>query len=176
YILYSQSLKKNPLLSFHLNLGARELGIDQFEIRERNIMDDVNFYKLPTGIVYDSGKYREMLRIAKPYYHELLRRRNELRSKGKLAGVGIAIVSEIASFGPFSTAKVKVLPNGRIQVVTGTTPHGQGDATAFAQIASEIFEVDPSQVDVLWGDTDLIAEGDLTAGSRSVTVGGSAVF
>ncbi|TRM87639.1 xanthine dehydrogenase family protein molybdopterin-binding subunit, partial [Sulfolobus sp. A20-N-G8] len=159
-----------------LNLGARELGIDQFEIRERNIMDDVNFYKLPTGIVYDSGKYREMLRIAKPYYHELLRRRNELRSKGKLAGVGIAIVSEIASFGPFSTAKVKVLPNGRIQVVTGTTPHGQGDATAFAQIASEIFEVDPSQVDVLWGDTDLIAEGDLTAGSRSVTVGGSAVF
>lgn len=93
-----------------LNLGARELGIDQFEIRERNIMDDVNFYKLPTGIVYDSGKYREMLRIAKPYYHELLRRRNELRSKGKLAGVGIAIVSEIASFGPFSTAKVKVLP------------------------------------------------------------------
>ncbi|TRM98876.1 xanthine dehydrogenase family protein molybdopterin-binding subunit [Sulfolobus sp. E1] len=159
-----------------LNLGARELGIDQFEIRERNIMDDVNFYKLPTGIVYDSGKYREMLRIAKPYYHELLRRRNELRSKGKLAGVGIAIVSEIASFGPFSTAKVKVLPTGRIQVVTGTTPHGQGDATAFAQIASEIFEVDPSQVDVLWGDTDLIAEGDLTAGSRSVTVGGSAVF
>ncbi len=159
-----------------LNLGARELGIDQFEIRERNVMDDVNFYKLPTGIVYDSGKYKEMLRIAKPHYHELLRKRNELRSRGRLAGVGVAIVSEIASFGPFSTAKVKVLPNGRIQVVTGTTPHGQGDATAFAQIASEIFEIDPSQVDVLWGDTDLIAEGDLTAGSRSITVGGSAVY
>ncbi|MEM0092666.1 MAG: xanthine dehydrogenase family protein molybdopterin-binding subunit, partial [Saccharolobus sp.] len=159
-----------------LNLGARALGIDQFEIRERNIMDDVNYYKLPTGIVYDSGRYREMLRIAKPYYQELIAKRNELRSKGKLSGVGIAIVSEIASFGPYSTAKVKVLPNGRIQVITGTTPHGQGDATAFAQIAAEVFEVDVNKIDVLWGDTDLIVDGDITAGSRSVTVGGSAVY
>ncbi|WP_338598866.1 xanthine dehydrogenase family protein molybdopterin-binding subunit [Sulfolobus tengchongensis] len=159
-----------------LNLGARALGIDQFEIRERNIMDDVNYYKLPTGIVYDSGRYREMLRIAKPYYQELIKKRDELRAKGKLAGVGVAIVSEIASFGPWSTSKVKVLPNGRIQVITGTTPHGQGDATAFAQIAAEVFEVDVDKVDVLWGDTDLIADGDLTAGSRSITVGGSAVY
>lgn len=68
------------------------------------------------------------------------------------------------------------MPNGRIQVITGTTPHGQGDATAFAQIAAEIFDVDVNQVDVLWGDTDLIADGDLTAGSRSITVGGSAVY
>lgn len=159
-----------------LNLGARALGIDQYEIREKNIMNEVNYYKLPTGIVYDSGKYREMLKIAKPYYLELLKKRDELRTKGKLAGVGVAIVSEIASFGPYSTAKVKVLPNGRIQVITGTTPHGQGDATAFAQIAAEIFDVDVNQVDVLWGDTDLIADGDLTAGSRSITVGGSAVY
>ncbi|BFI74542.1 carbon monoxide dehydrogenase [Sulfurisphaera ohwakuensis] len=159
-----------------INLGARALGIDQYEIRERNIMNDVNYYRLPTGIVYDSGKYREMSKIAKPYYLELLKKRDELRTKGKLAGVGVAIVSEIASFGPYSTAKVKVLHNGRIQVITGTTPHGQGDATAFAQITAEIFDVDVNQVDVLWGDTDLIADGDLTAGSRSVTVGGSAVY
>ncbi|AAY81411.1 xanthine dehydrogenase family protein molybdopterin-binding subunit [Sulfolobus acidocaldarius] len=159
-----------------LTLGARELGLDQYEVRERNVMDDVNFTKLPTGLTYDSGKYKELLRIAKPYYNDLIKRRDSLRSKGKLAGVGVAIVSEIASFGPYSTAKVKVLPNGRIQVITGTTPHGQGDATAFTQIAAEVFDVDPSNVDVLWGDTDLISDGDLTAGSRTITVGGSAVY
>lgn len=76
-----------------LNLGARALGIDQYEIREKNIMNEVNYYKLPTGIVYDSGKYREMLKIAKPYYLELLKKRDELRTKGKLAGVGVAIVN-----------------------------------------------------------------------------------
>ena len=158
-----------------LNLGARALGVDQFEIREVNIIDEVSHYNTPTGMYYDSGKYRETLKIAKPFYHELLRKRDELRAKGKLAGVGVAIVSEIASFGT-GTARVQLTPNGRIQVVSGFTPHGQGDATAFAQIAAEIFDVDVSQIDVLWGDTDLISHGSLTGGSTTLTVGGSAVY
>lgn len=158
-----------------ITLGARALGIDQFEIRERNIIPEVHHYVTPTGMYYDSGKYAEILKIAKPHYQSLIDERNKMRSKGILAGVGVTISTEIAVFGPYSTAKVKVLPTGKIQVITGLTPHGQGDATALAQVAAEVFDIEVNNVDVLWGDTDLIAEGDYTAGSRSVTVGGAAV-
>ncbi|MBP1357125.1 MAG: xanthine dehydrogenase family protein molybdopterin-binding subunit [Sulfolobus sp.] len=159
-----------------MNLGARALGIDQFEIRERNIIPEVYRYTTITGLIYDSGKYIEILKEAKSVYEELIKERNELRAKGNLAGVSVSIVNEIAAFGPYLTAKVKVLKNGRIQVISGAGPHGQGDATGYAQIAAEIFDVDINNIDVLWGDTDLIADGNITAGSKSITVGGSAVY
>jgi len=159
-----------------MNLGARALGADQFQIREVNALKEANYLKTPTGITHDSGKYAEALRRAKPAYLELLRKRDEIRAKGRKAGVGVSFPAEIASFGPYETAKVKVTPDGEIQVISGSGPHGQGDGTAFAQIAADVFEVDIERVKVIWGDTDLIADGQLTAGSRTVTVGGSAVY
>jgi CO/xanthine dehydrogenase Mo-binding subunit len=158
-----------------INLAARKVGVDQYEIRQLNAVKEASMLRTPTGITHDSGKYAEALERAKPAYMELKARRDQLRSKGELAGVGVAFPAEIASFGPYETAKVKLTPGGRIQVVSGSGPHGQGDGTTFAMITAEAFQVDPSEVEVLWGDTDLIADGQYTAGSRTAAIGGAAV-
>nr|WP_269470929.1 molybdopterin cofactor-binding domain-containing protein [Sulfodiicoccus acidiphilus] len=159
-----------------VNLAARKVGVDQFEIRQLNSLKEANQYRTPTGMTHDSGRYWEALERAKPAYLELRRKRDEMRSRGETAGVGVAFPAEIASFGPYETAKVKLTSGGKVQVVSGSGPHGQGDGTAFAMIAADVFEVDPSQVEVLWGDTDLIADGQYTAGSRTVAIGGAAVY
>jgi len=159
-----------------MDIVARSLGIDRWEMRERNTLERVYNYTTPTGIYIDSGEYKRFMESVRLVYEELKKVRDEMRSKGRMVGLGIAFPIEIASFGPYGTAKVRVNPNGRITVITGGGPQGQGDATAFAQIAAEIFDVPIEDVEVLWGDTELLPQGYLTAGSRTLTVGGSAVY
>jgi CO/xanthine dehydrogenase Mo-binding subunit len=159
-----------------MDIVARTLGIDRWTIRERNTLDRAYNYTTPTGIFIDSGEYKKFMEIVKETYEEMIKKRDTLRSEGRIAGLGIAFPIEIASFGPYGTAKVRITPSGRVVVISGGGPQGQGDATAFAQITAEIFDIDPTDVDVLWGDTELISQGYLTAGSRTVTVGGSAVY
>ncbi|BCU67738.1 carbon monoxide dehydrogenase [Sulfolobales archaeon HS-7] len=159
-----------------MNIGAMELNIDQFSIREINAIKEANYLTTGLRITHDSGKYQEVLKIAKPYFEELLKKKDELRLRGERAGIGMSFPAEIASFGPYETAKVRVLPGGKVQVISGSSPHGQGDGTAFAQIAAEVLQIPMEDIEVLWGDTDLIADGQYTAGSRTVTVGGSAVY
>ncbi|MEM0374614.1 MAG: xanthine dehydrogenase family protein molybdopterin-binding subunit [Sulfolobaceae archaeon] len=159
-----------------MDIIARSLGIDRWQIRERNTLDRVYNYTTPTGIYIDSGEYKEFMNRVKSVYEELKQYRDELRKKGRLVGLGIAFPIEIASFGPYGTAKVRVNPNGKLVVITGGGPQGQGDATAFAQVTAEVFDISPENIEVLWGDTELISQGYLTAGSRTLTVGGSAVY
>ncbi|MCG3109386.1 Glyceraldehyde dehydrogenase large chain [Metallosphaera sp. J1] len=150
---------------------AEELKLDPLEVRLRNVIRPEEMpYTNVFGITYDSGNYPELLNSAKPYYEQL---KVEARDN---QCVGLAMYVEITGFGPWETARVYAKYDGRIVVVTGTGPHGQGDATAFAQLAADALEIPMELVEVRWGDTDVIEDGIGTWGSRTVTVGGSAVL
>lgn len=149
-----------------VNIVANELGIDQYEIRIKNAIDSMP-YKNVFGVNYDSGNIKKLLEIGKEYYERL---------KKEDGCVGIASYIEITAFGPWEVARIYVKYDGKITLVTGTGPHGQGDATAFAQIAADTLELPIEKIDVKWGDTEIVEDGIGTWGSRTVTIGGSAVL
>ncbi|BBG27893.1 xanthine dehydrogenase family protein molybdopterin-binding subunit [Sulfuracidifex tepidarius] len=153
-----------------MNELSLELGIDQLEIRKRNVVKSTP-YQNAFGITYDSGDYTEILRKSEPYYEDFKRRAIE---EGLCVGLGMYV--EITGFGPWETARVYVKSDGKVVVISGAGPHGQGDGTAFAQIAADVLELPIEEVEVQWGDTAIIEDGIGTWGSRTVTVGGSAVM
>jgi len=148
-----------------INIVANELGIDQYEIRLKNAIDSLP-YKNLFGVNYDSGDIKRMLELGKRYYEQL-----------KAHGcVGVSTYIEITAFGPWEIARIFVKSDGKIILVTGTGPHGQGDGTAFVQIAADVLELPMEKIEVRWGDTEIIEDGIGTWGSRTVTIGGSAVL
>jgi carbon-monoxide dehydrogenase large subunit len=160
------------------DLAARELGIDPVELRRRNAISAESFpYATPLGFTYDSGDYEGALdaALALAGYDELCEKQERARTEGRLAGVGLALYVERVGPG-WETAAVRVEIDGRIVVRTGSSPHGQGHETTFAQIAADALRVDPRAVEVRWGDSFEIPEGMGTFASRSVTVGGSALL
>ncbi len=162
-----------------IDLVADELGMNPAEVRLLNMISKEQMpYKNCFGFEYDSGDYPVTLKRALEALgiRELERWAEEERRKGRLVGVGYAFYVEITSGGPFESAYVRLEPNGRVEIVVGSTPTGQGDATAFAQLAADIFGVELEKVRVRWGDTGLIGEGVGTFGSRTLAVGGGAVI
>ncbi|MEM4076502.1 MAG: xanthine dehydrogenase family protein molybdopterin-binding subunit, partial [Metallosphaera sp.] len=151
---------------------ANELKIDPFEIRMRNVVrpEDMPFTN-PFNITYDTGNYVEILNQSKPYYESL---KSEATPSEECVGLGMYV--EITAFGPWETARVYAKYDGKIVVVSGTGPHGQGEGTAFAQLAADVLEIPMELVEVKWGDTDIIEDGIGTWGSRTATIGGSAVM
>ncbi|BAB67448.1 glyceraldehyde dehydrogenase subunit alpha [Sulfurisphaera tokodaii] len=149
-----------------VNIVADELGIDQYEIRLKNAIDTLPYTNI-FGVTYDSGNVKKLLEIGKKYYDEL---------KKEDGCVGVSSYIEITAFGPWEVARISVKYDGKITLVTGTGPHGQGDATAFAQIAADVLELPIEKIEVRWGDTEIIEDGIGTWGSRTVTIGGSAVL
>jgi aerobic carbon-monoxide dehydrogenase large subunit len=161
-----------------VDLAAGELGIDAIELRRRNLIQPEAFpYTNPFGFTYDSGEYEAALDAALELagYESLRAAQQEARDEGRLAGVGVALYVERVGPG-FETAAVRAERNGRFVVHTGSSPHGQGHETTFAQIAADALDVDPQAVEVRWGDSFEIPEGMGTFASRSVTVGGSALL
>jgi carbon-monoxide dehydrogenase large subunit len=160
------------------DLAARELGIDPIELRRRNAIPPESFpYATPLGFTYDSGDYQGALDAALELarYNELREEQEHARAEGQLAGVGVALYVERVGPG-WETAAVRIESPGRVIVRTGSSPHGQGHETTFAQIAADALGVDASAVEVRWGDSFEIPEGMGTFASRSVTVGGSALL
>jgi carbon-monoxide dehydrogenase large subunit len=160
------------------DLAARELGIDPVELRRRNVISPESFpYETPLGFTYDSGDYEAALdaALALAGYDGLHAERARARAAGRLAGVGVALYVERVGPG-FETAAVRVESARRVVVRTGSSPHGQGHETTFAQIAADALGVDPACVEVRWGDSFEIPQGMGTFASRSVTVGGSALL
>ncbi len=158
--------------------AAAELGLDRVEIRRRNaIPRDAFPYRSPLGLTYDSGDYEGALDAALELsrWDELLVERDRLRAEGRLAGVGLALYVERAGPG-WETARLRLEADGSVVLYTGSSPHGQGHETTFAQIVAEELSVDPDAVEVRWGDSFEIPEGVGTFASRSVTVGGSAAL
>ena len=161
-----------------VDLAAGELGIDAIELRRRNLVQPDAFpYTNALGFTYDSGDYEGALDAALELagYESLRAAQQRSRDAGLLAGVGVALYVERVGPG-WETAAIRAEADGRFVVHTGSSPHGQGHETTFAQIAADALGVEPDVVDVRWGDSFAIPEGMGTFASRSVTVGGSALL
>jgi carbon-monoxide dehydrogenase large subunit len=169
------------------DLAARELGLDPVEIRRRNLVRDADFpFKSPSGLTYDSGRYGLTLDRALELlgYEDVRAEQARLRRQGRHLGVGVSTFVETASTGPSRTGAiagheygaVRVEPSGRITVLTGTSPHGQGTATTLAQIVADALGVTPDDISVIHGDTAVVPQGFGTGGSRAASVGGTAVL
>lgn len=154
---------------------ADELGLDDVTIRERNMVTSTPYVN-PFGLKYDSGDYLGLLRegVKKLGYERLKAWAREMREKGKKVGVGLAFYLEISGFGPWEFGEVRVTESGDVIVLTGATPHGQGGETGIAQVVADELQVDISRVRVVWGDTEVVASGLGTYGSRTAAIAASA--
>jgi len=171
-----------PEATFYLerlvDLVASELGLDPAAVRRRNLLPKSAFpYRSPTGAHYDSGDYRKALRVLldRADYAGLRRWQAEERARGRYLGIGLSCYVEVCTFG-WENARVRVSGDGSAVVFTGTSPHGQGGATGFAQIVADQLGIPPDRVEVVHGDTLAVPSGMGTAGSRTLVVGGSAVL
>src|SRR5947209_486159 len=164
-----------------IDVAARELQIDRVELRKRNLIS-AEAMPFKTGLVftYDSGDFLANMELAlgAADWGGFERRRAQSASRGYLRGRGIVNAIEIAG-GPFrnpneEAADLRFDANGDLTVLLGTHNHGQGHETAFRQIAVSLLGLHPDHVRIASGDTDLIAHGRGTFGSRSLMVGGAA--
>ncbi len=168
------------MLERMLDLLAARLGLDPAEVRRRNLIPPDAFpHETATGARYDSGDYRAALDRALEIagYGQLRAEQAERRQNGDRLqlGVGLATYVEVTGFGP-EMGSVTVGPDGRVTVLTGTSPHGQGHETAFAQLVAATLGVELDEVRVVHSDTKLVPSGGGTMGSRSLQIGGSAVL
>ncbi len=172
---------------------ADELGVDPLEIREKNWIKHEEFpFTTVAGLEYDSGNYEAATAKAKEMfgYDELRaeqKRRRESKDPVQL-GIGVSTFTEMCGLAPsrvlgqlsygaggWEQASVRMLPTGKVEVVTGVSPHGQGHETAWSQIVADRLGVPFEDVEVLHGDTQISPRGLDTYGSRSLVVGGEAV-
>ena len=170
-----------------LDLVAAELGMDVVDVRRKNFPSPEEFpFKTATGLFYDSGNYDAALDKALEMsdYHTLREEQKRAREQGRLIGIGVSTYVEICALGPsqampaggWESATVRIEPTGKVTILTGASPHGQGQETSFAQIAADELGVDLNDVAVIHGDTAIVQYGIGTFGSRATAVGGTAVF
>ena len=171
-----------------IDMAARALAIDPADIRRRNFIRadqmpydfgiDVRMGELHVHQTYDSGDYARQLdeALAASDYEGLRTRRDQLRSEGRCAGLGLATFVEKSGIGAWEYARVEVLPgSGEVVVFTGLASVGQGIETSMAQIAADELGVDMSRVRVVHGDTDVVPRGLGSFASRGTMLGGGAV-
>ncbi len=162
-----------------VDLVARDLGLDPIEVRRRNLIPADRFpYRTPLGFVYDSGDYGRALERVLLLVEYPQRREEQLRARtnGRLLGIGVALYVERAGSQLWESAAASVSPTGRVVIRTGSNPHGQGHETTFAQIAADALQIDPESIVIEHGDSAIVPRGVGTFGSRSTTVGGSALL
>ncbi|WP_037303590.1 xanthine dehydrogenase family protein molybdopterin-binding subunit [Amycolatopsis orientalis] len=173
---------------------AVELGMDPLELREKNWIKHEEFpFTTVAGLTYDSGDYEAATAKAKELfdYDGLRREQRERREAGDPVqlGIGISTFTEMCGLAPsrvlgsldyaaggWEHAEIRVLPTGKIEVVTGASAHGQGHETAWSQIVADKLGVPFEDVEVIHGDTQSSHKGMDTYGSRSLVVGGIAVM
>jgi len=160
-----------------MDTAALALAMDPAELRRRNFIPADRFpYRTVTGQVYDSGDYPQALERAlrAADYDGLRRRQAERRARGEIVGVGLASYVEPCALG-WESGSIRVERSGRVTAITGSSEHGQGHETTFAQVVADHLGVTPDDVTVLHGDTRSGPEGFGTFGSRSVALGGGAL-
>lgn len=170
-----------------MDLVAAELEMDAAEVRRLNFPAAHEFpFHTATGLDYDSGNYEAALNKAQEIidYAALRAEQKKARDEGRLLGIGISTYVEICALGPsqampaggWESATVRIEPTGKVTVLTGASPHGQGQETSFAQIAADELGVNLNDVTVIHGDTGIVQYGIGTFGSRATAVGGTAVL
>jgi aerobic carbon-monoxide dehydrogenase large subunit len=169
-----------------IDLFATEIGVDPADVRRKNLLPKFTEpHKTKFGALYDTGDYVAALdkALEAAGYADLRKEQAERRASADVRQLGIGVSSyvEITGMGdgegtpPSENATVEVHPDGTATILTGTSPHGQGHATAWAMLASDELGIPVENISLKWGDTDLIPEGGGTGGSRSLQQGGAAV-
>lgn len=161
-----------------VDVTARDLGLDPAELRRRSFIPPHAMpFRTAMGTTYDTGEFERLMRSAleRAEAASFAARRAAARAEGRLRGLGIAYYVEQCAGGGDESARVEVLPEGRVRLYIGTQSNGQGHATAYAQLLCDALGLTPEQIETIQGDTDLVATGKGTGGSRSVPVGGVAV-
>ncbi|HZO81988.1 MAG TPA: xanthine dehydrogenase family protein molybdopterin-binding subunit [Candidatus Binataceae bacterium] len=172
-----------------MDMVAAELKLDPAEVRRKNFIPKEAFpATTAAGLVYDSGDYRQALDKALEIvdYKKLRAEQEAARKQGRYIGIGISSYVEICGIGPsamlppkfqgWESATVRVEPDCKVTVLTGISPHGQGQETTFAQLVADAFGVDLDGVNVVHGDTAIVQYGVGTFGSRGLSVGGTALM
>lgn len=175
-----------------MDLLALELGMDRLELRRRNFITEFPA-AIASGLTIDNGDYHASLDKLLEHLglDELEAEQKARRGRGdvKQIGIGFSTYNEMCGLAPsrilgairyaaggWETATIRCLPTGTFQVVTGTSPHGQGHETAWSQIVADQLGCDPAEIEVLHGDTSISPYGLDTYGSRSLPVGGAALW
>lgn len=170
------------LIERAVDILADELHMDPAELRRRNFLPADDFpVTTATGARYDSGDYEAALATALELagYDELRTEQQHRRASGarKQLGIGLSTYVEItAGRGDSEWSSIEIHKDGTASVKVGTSSHGQGHETAFAQLVSDVLKIPHTDIRVLQGDTGIIARGSGTGGSRSLQIGGSSVL
>ncbi|HXI61587.1 MAG TPA: xanthine dehydrogenase family protein molybdopterin-binding subunit, partial [Pyrinomonadaceae bacterium] len=170
-----------------MDVIARELNLDPVAVRRKNFPNADEFpFHTATGLEYDSGDYEAALAKALDLsgYQKLRTDQAQARADGRIMGIGLSSYVEICALGPsqampaggWESATVRIEPTGKVTVMTGASPHGQGQETSFAQIAADELGVALNDVTVIHGDTGIVQYGSGTCGRRATAVGGTAMF
>lgn len=183
------------LLERLLDTAALEMGRDPAELRLQNFIPpfdgvEQEGYQTQVALQYDSGDYHAVLHRALEMldYKSLRKEQEEARKNGKYIGIGFSTYIEACGIAPsavvgslgaraglYESAQVRIQPTGKVSVYTGSHSHGQGHETTFAQVVADRLGVPMEDVDIVHGDSDAVAFGMGTYGSRSLAVGGSAI-
>ena len=184
------------LLERLIDKAALEMDIDPAALRFRNFIppfDGINQpgYQTQVALQYDSGNYEPVLKRAMEMvgYEALREEQAKARENGRLIGIGISTYIEACGIAPsavvgslgaraglYESAQVRVQPTGKVSVYVGSHSHGQGHETTFAQIVADKLGIAMEDVDIVHGDSESVAFGMGTYGSRSLAVGGSAIM
>jgi carbon-monoxide dehydrogenase large subunit len=159
-----------------MDAAALHLGLSPAEIRRRNFIRPEQMpYTTALGQTYDSGDFRQNLEDALRYGDAagFEMRRAEAKARGRLRGIGLSTYIEACAGGGPETSRLTVDESGRVTLLIGTQSNGQGHETAYAQLVADRLDLTPSDIVTIQGDTDRIATGGGTGGSRSVPVGGA---
>lgn len=183
------------LLERLIDTAALEMGMDPAELRFKNFIpafDGVTQpgYQTQVALQYDSGNYEPVLERALEMvgYENFRKEQAEARKNGKLLGIGFSTYIEACGIAPsavvgalgaraglYESAQVRVQPTGKVSIFTGSHSHGQGHETTFAQVVADRMGISMDDIEIVHGDSDSVAFGMGTYGSRSLAVGGSAI-
>jgi len=181
----------NFVMERAIDLLARKLNLDPFEIRLKNLIRDDEFpFKTASGLEYDKCSLTESLKRGAQYfdYEQLRKEHDDLRKRGIYRGLGIASLIEIGGIGDailgpagsvtlgFEVATVRIEPDASVKLITGLAPHGQGSETTLAQAVSDELKIPIEKIQVIWGDTDVTPYGQGSWGSRGAPLGTSAAM
>jgi carbon-monoxide dehydrogenase large subunit len=162
-----------------VDLAADELGIDPIELRRRNLIPpDAMPFKSGLTFTYDCGEFEKGLDMALDLadFAGFAERRAQSRRRRRLRGFGISNSIERAAAGGFEAAEIRFDRTGTVTLLTGSITQGQGHETVYKQLLCDRLGIHPDQVHYVQGDTDKVAIGEGTGGSRSAALGGSAVL
>ena len=154
-----------------VDTAAAQLGVDRIALRRKNLVPPKAMpYRNSVGMLYDSGRYQENMDWAMEIadWKGFAARRREAKRRGKLLGRGLANYVESSIGAPREQARIKVQPEGRVDVVIGTQPAGQGHETSFAQVVSDLLYVPAESVRIILGDTDVVKIGGGSHSGRSM--------